>query len=167
MTDNLNLFTTFSNGPIAGAISSNADLYFTLFSTAAEKGLRISVTWMPSHLTPEEDRPDHVTALDLKGNEFADLHAGVIAKKVCLPLNVVAKVIYYYNLVKRIQKRLVTILTHLPNRVKHKVVPKPRHTRPSLETMIAQSNHVVHTLGSRVKCARCHCSYNMHDTTTV
>ncbi len=84
VTDNLNLFNTFNKGPSAGMISSNADLYHTLFATTIDKAMQVTVTWMPSHLTPSEDRPAYVTDIDLKGNACADSKAGQMAKEVCV-----------------------------------------------------------------------------------
>ncbi len=120
---------------------------------------------MPSHLTPEEERPSSVSELDLKGNSWADTKAGDIAREVALPLNVSALVIYYYHLIERVQKRLTTIITLLPGRPKHKRAHVPKMVKPSLDTLIAQSNHVAYIQGSRVKCARCLNSFNKHDTT--
>ncbi len=99
VTDNLNLYETFNKGPQASAVSANADLYFKLLHIAIETLINITVRWMPSHLTPTADIPAYVTPHDLKGNAFADKHAGLMAKEVCVPLNVSAPILYYYNLI--------------------------------------------------------------------
>ncbi len=163
ITDNLGLHNTFNKGPKAGLVSSNADLYNILYKHAVEKAIQIKVSWMPSHLTPAEDRPQHVSELDLKGNAQADHQAGLMTKEVCLPLGVSAPVIYYYSLIKRIQRRLTTIVTHLPHRVRHKTAPMERRVKPSIESLIAVSDHIAFEQGARVKCARCLNSFHELD----
>ncbi len=86
-----------------------------------------------------------------------------MAKEVCVPLNVAAPVLYYYNLVKRIHKRLTTIITYLPTRARHNKVPRDKVTRPSQESMIAQSGHIAYIQGCRVRCARCYSTFHKKD----
>ena len=110
VTDNQGLYTTFNKGPQAGSVSSNADLYNTMFDVIYDKALRVKVTWMPSHLTDKDERPAFVSSVDLKGNSYADEECMLAATSARLPLNVTAPIIYYYTLVRRIQKRLATIV---------------------------------------------------------
>ncbi len=56
-----------------------------------------------------------MSEIDIKGNRQADILAGIAAKRVCVPLNVSAPVLYYTSLVKRIQNRLATIVINLPH----------------------------------------------------
>ena len=77
---------------------------------------------MPSHLD-EEGKPTKeipngvvVSETDIKGNKQADILAGIAAKRVCVPLNASAPILYYKSLVKRIQNRLAAILINLPYR---------------------------------------------------
>ena len=163
VTDNLNLNNTFNKGPRAGELSSNADLYRSIFLTIYNKALRVSVTWMPSHLSPEDERPAYVTSTDLKGNAYADDEAKLAAKSACVPLNVSAPVLYYFLLVRRIQKRLATIVGYFPERSKHKKVSRPTVSKPSLDSLMALSQHEAFIDGTRLKCARCLHSYHKDD----
>ncbi len=81
-----------------------------------------------------------------------------------MPLNVCAPVINSYNLATRIQKRLTTIVTYFPERARHKATPQPRPLKPSLESVIAESDHLAFSQGSRVKCARCLHSFHKGDS---
>ena len=101
VTDNLNLSNTFAKGPCAGQLSSNADLYWDIFKTIYDKALKVTVSWMPSHLTKSDEVPSFVTEADLKGNAYADEEAGLAAKSACLPLNVTAPIIYHHLLINR------------------------------------------------------------------
>ncbi len=120
---------------------------------------------MPSHLldNPTKGVYTGVSHLDILGNDRADHLADSAATKACVSLDVSAPVLYYINLVKRIQKRLVAILISLPNR------PKPKQERthvappPSVAELSASTTHVLFEHEGRSKCARCLCSYRNND----
>ena len=122
---------------------------------------------MPSHLTPEDERPESVSILDLKGNEQADKYAGKMADDVTVPLHVSAPITYHYNLIKWIQKRLTTIVTYLPNRKYKRPPPSATTPKPSLEFEKAKSQHVLFRDGSRIKCSRCLNSFSAVDNQVV
>ncbi len=130
VTDNKGVYTTYNKGPCAGALSSNADLYRTLFNTMYDKALKVAVTWMPSHLSPQDDRPAHVTELDVIGNKLADQYAGEMADWVQVPISISHPIIHHYNLIRWIQKRLTTIVSYFPDRAKHKKPPKLNTLNP-------------------------------------
>ena len=69
-----------------------------------EMGIKVTVRWMPSHLTAKDERPPDVSDEDIMGNEYADNEARKAANRNAVPLNVAAPVLYDSNLVKRIQK---------------------------------------------------------------
>ena len=111
---------------------------------------------MPSHLKPEDPRPSGVSELDVIGNAFADDQAGAAAKRVAVPLNVSTPCIYYYALVRRIQRRLVEILVNMPHRnTGPKKQPLQPVRPPSLDSLMAQSRHVAFVSGTRIMCAVC------------
>ncbi len=140
--------------------SINADLYKILFKTAIDKAIQVRVRWMPSHLACADSRPSDVSELDILGNSAADQEAGLMAKYVTVPLNVSAPILYYYNLVKRIQRRLVAIIMSLPDRVKYKRIAKPKESGEPLDSLVSQSSHVVYLQFGRYQCARCLNSFN-------
>ena len=87
-----------------------------------------------------------------------------MAVHVSVPLNVSAPIIYYYyNLVKRIQRRLVAIIMSLPDRVKYKRIAKPKESGEPLDSLVSQSSHVVYLQFGRYQCARCLNSFNAKD----
>ncbi len=76
---------------------------------------------MPSHLEDPESkkqRPDWVTELDILGNGVADSLADNAANMGELDLSKTRPVVYYTNLVKRVQARFATIICNLPQRNK-------------------------------------------------
>ena len=80
--------------------------------------LIVTLRWMPSHLKEDADLPIGISILDVQGNAHADHHAGIAARTHRIDLNVAATHIYYYHLVKKIQRRLVDIVMNLPHRSK-------------------------------------------------
>ena len=71
--------------------------------------------------------PADVTACDIKCNQGADDICGKAAKSAALPMHTTTPIIYYKNLIGRIQRRLVSIICALPNRNKHAVTLKKAH----------------------------------------
>ena len=105
---------------------------------------------------------------DVKGNQWADDLCGKAAQSATLPLHISTPIIYYKNLIVRIQKRLVAILCALPNRSKHNIVtPKAPIPHDTINTLIAKSEHLLYEDdgGKRVHCTRCNISLSMHNPT--
>ncbi len=160
VTDNFNVYNLFNQGPVACGQSTNCDLWQLIFQVAYDKAIILTVRWMPSHLkeNPTKGVYSCLSNLDIEGNAFADEQAGLAAVSACVPLNVSAPILYYVNLVKRIQLRLATILLNLPDRPKHiraaasPVVP--------LSTLIASSSHLAFEEEKQIRCARCHVSFS-------
>ena len=156
VTDHEPLKNVFDKGRDAAAESINHDLLVTVFDLVQEKGLTVSIRWIPSHLE-EETLPPDISRIDFLGNQCADKYAKKAARAVSLPLHVTAPVLYRYSLLKRIQKRLAIILCNLPNRPRQ---PKPPITpRIDVDSVMGQSQHVAYESGSRVWCARCRSSF--------
>ena len=89
------------------------------------KQLSLNVRWIPSHISEKLVKnsdfvvPAFVSKLDILANDWADEHAAKAAHSAEVPLNVSTPYLYHYHLIRRIQKRLVTILCTLPDRLKH------------------------------------------------
>ena len=100
--------------------------------------------------------PD-VTRIDILANDCADKEAGLAADAHEVSKNYATSVIYYYHLVRRIQKRLVCIANHLPRRIKENVekVTKTPPDQKSLSDLFALSSHMPFFQGDRIKCVRC------------
>lgn len=163
VTDNKGVNDKFNAGPKAASFSSNCDMFHELFQTVYEKAIRLQVRWMPSHLKPEDPRPDGVSLRDLKGNDAADHYAGEAASKVQVSLQVATDCKHYYKLTKQIQLRIATIIINLPNRVKYKTVRTPKEVAKTLEDRISQSRHTVVLEGSRYSCKVCLNSFLRND----
>ena len=116
------------------------------------KQLILTVRWIPSHLSeklskdPNDVIPEFVSKLDIKANDWADEHAGKAAHSAEVSLNVSTPCLYHYHHIRRVQKRLVTILCTLPDRPKH--IPKAKIPKEELCTIIAASRHVI--FGQRI-----------------
>ena len=163
VTDNLKNCETFNKGPIAASRSMNADLFKSIFSNIHNKGLKVTVRWVPSHIkekrmkNPDLEIPSFVSEVDVEGNALADALAGDGAKYSQInDMNIPTKYIYYYHLCRKIQRRLVAILCALPSRPKH--IPKVSVPREPIEYLMAQTSHFVFKPDSKaniVKCVRC------------
>ena len=160
VTDNLDVYRMFNKGEQSALKSSNCDLFKLVFSEIRLHHLDVTVRWMPSHLKPGDPRPVGVSELDIVANDLADEQAKAAAKRVEVPLNTSTPVLYYYALVRKIQKRLIDVLISLPHRSKtsrSKQLSQPI-ARPSLDSLIETSQHFAFLSGTRVICAVCKCS---------
>ena len=92
--------------------------------------------------------------------------AGTAARRVCLPLNVTTPIVYYYSLVRRIQKRLVAILLALPTRGKVIKMKVDRPPKADFDELMLNSSHCAFIDPDnlcRIRCARCHSTFNVKD----
>ena len=165
VTDNQKNSQTFNKGEPYARNSINADLFKHIFYNIAKNKLKLTVRWIPSHISeklrknPNYVIPEFVSQLDIKANDWADELAGNAAHSVEVPLNVSAPYLYYFHLTRRIQKRHVAILCSLPNRPKH--IPKVKLPKEDLCIIIAASKHVIFWPKSNpnwITCARCSCT---------
>ena len=105
-----------------------------------------------------------MSADDVLGNYWADQEAGDVVRGFDVPMNVSSGYLYYYHIAKKIQKRVSTIITHLPNRPKH--IPKIRQKSEKLSSLASNSSHFIYAHGVDDKilsCARCNMSYHKDD----
>jgi hypothetical protein len=100
--------------------------------------------------------------VDVHGNDQADLLAGMSADDFKLANAVTKGHIHYVKLVSKIQRRLATILIHLPSRKHDRVVPSTVK-RPEIRTLIESSSHTVIIDGSRIYCSSCCNNFWVHD----
>ena len=88
VTDNQKVSQTYNNGKEAALKSTNCDLYKDIFRLIETNLLKIQVRWMPSHLADEDERPDGVSLMDVRGNRHADVQAGRAAHDHAVPIHV-------------------------------------------------------------------------------
>ena len=140
-TDNLGVHDAFNKGPLFCSRTANCDLFAELFEIIHDKALLFTVRWMPSHLLEEPTKCVFAgcSLMDLRGNDKADKLAVEAARRAQLPPHVCAKVIFNLRLVQRIQLRLTTILTNLPDRPKPK---KAKVEKVRLQELIDRSSHL-------------------------
>jgi hypothetical protein len=139
-------------------------LFKIIFDEIRVKELIFTVRWMPSHLDESDLHwlPPDISALDLKGNDFADKQADVAATAHVINLNASSHILWYANQVMRIQKRLVCIMCSLDARKKHTIEDPAKAILPKLpaiEDLFPFSSHVILHNGNAIMCARCNCSY--------
>ena len=161
------MYKTFRGGPKAGELTSNADLYRRLFQACIDKAIQLDIRWMPAHLQPNSARPSGVSDLDIKGNNHADVQAGVIAREMQVPLDVASDILYYHRLTAKIQRRLATIITSLPPRSKSLKKIKSTPVKDKLEDLMYQSSHMAVRTNNTIRCARCHNSFKCSDSSVV
>ena len=168
VTDNLNVETTFLKGPQLAVNSSNCDLWEECFKLISDKSLNITVRWMPSHLKEgKKKRPLSVSDDDITCNDFADELANKAALRASstIPKPIATNIIYYSNLVTRIQKRLATIIMHLPARGHNKDLQKSQGA-PKLEKiadLVAHSKHAISFKNNRYFCNLCNNNFRTGD----
>ena len=104
----------------------------------------MTIRWMPSHLDLGKKKwPSDVTQLDVDGNNFADTFAGDAARLAEAPLELRTDVVYHYKLVRRIQKRIITIIQNLPPRQRKQNVLSKKELQPKVDDLALNSKHVV------------------------
>ena len=147
---------TFNKGKSQALLSTNCDLFKEIFTLISTRQLVVTVRWMPSHLKEDEERPLGVSLEDVKANALADVQAGLAAKYHAVPLNVSAPYIYYFGLIRKIQRRLVDIIVSLPHRsrIAKPKTPTPFH-KETIEDLMHSSKHIPFFSGTNISCARC------------
>ena len=165
VTDNLNVKRTYNKGPRAAANSSNCDIYKLIFDIIYDKGLRVGVRWMPSHLGLgiDDPRPEGVSHLDVLSNDRADHYAAEAAGNVQLPKSITSPHIHHIKLTKYIQRRLATILISLPARDREKCdKPEPTPRIKLCDLIISTSHKIVHK-DNRLFCSECMSNFSTTD----
>ena len=110
--------------------------------------------------------PADVTEDDILGNSWADKHAEDIARVFQVPMGVSSKYLHYYHMIRKIQKRLVSIVCQLPNRPKHIPVPRETFERETVNNLAMKSDHFIIRRGASsnvYSCAKCNMSYSSLD----
>ena len=167
ITDNLQNCKLFNKGKDACLHVANNDLFKSIFHNIQTKNIDINVRWMPSHLSNKVEDPlfvlpDNVTFCDIKGNQWADDLCGKASKNAKVPMHISTPIIYYKNLILRIQRRLVAVICAMPNRNKHNIVShKSPIPHDSISTLIDNSEHVVFEANGRITCVRCAISLSL------
>ena len=145
VTDNLNVHNTYIKESQSGVNSVNSDLWEEMFNLISNRNLIAATRWMPSHL--EEGvkvRPDSVSDHDIECNEYADKLVEEAAQRASetIPKPIATNIIYYANLVGRIQKRLANIIMQLPAREQNdKVSPSVSVPKIAISEPVAKSKH--------------------------
>ena len=165
VTDNKGVKDMFDKGPKEAAFSSNCDLFRETFQIIFNKALKVTVRWMPSHLDtkPNVVRPSDVTDSDIVGNKFADEYAGLSAEAFQVPLNIAIQCKYYYKLVKRIQKRIIAVISNLPERKNKMTVKTTKELEKTLEERIKESKHSIQRTSNRIYCTVCKNDFKVSD----
>ena len=164
VTDNEALFLAYNKGPEYCTKSTNCDLYKTLFDVIKNNNLSVTIRWMPSHLLekPTKGVFSCMSNLDILGNDHADKLASDAAATAQVDCRVAVKHKQSVALVKYIQLRLATILTHLPSRS----TPKRPKVCPAvpLDEILSSTLHVIKLIKSRYHCSKCLQSFHSKDT---
>ena len=80
-----------------------------------------------------------------------------------VPLQVSTDVVYYYSLVKKVQKRIIAIIQHLPERSKKQTVLTQKELRPKLDDLMNESKHVLVRHDGRIHCKVCLSGFSESD----
>ena len=120
---------------------------------------------MPSHLAkkPHVKRPDDVTETDIIANDLADHYAGLAAEACQVPLNIAIQCKHYYKLVKRIQKRIIAVISSLPERKKYMTIKSDKELEQTLDEKIMESRHSITRSDNRIACTVCHNNFQVKD----
>jgi len=163
VTDNKPLSDTFNKGPMAGRNSANCDLYKELFDTLFQKGVQLSVRWMPSHLDNPNVLPEGVSEFDVFANDQADEYARIAAQQCQVPKPVAANFVNVVELAREVQQRLATILVNFPDRVGSRSERTSHHVRIPLDDLLARTSHKLVKSGNRYACSVCLNNFSIKD----
>ena len=145
---------------------SNCELYYELFQLILSKNLNLTVRWMPSHLKDKDckkTRPDTVSDLDICGNDYADKYAEQCAADAQVPSQVASECIYQFFLVKRIQWRIITVISNLPERKISKTIRTLKEHNLDLDEVLKNSKHELSRVNNRYSCSNCLENFNSND----
>ena len=154
VTDHKPLYKLFLAGKVAARKCANHDLMIPILQMVSVKDIDLTVRWMPSHLSESDPLPTDVSIIDVRANNWADIQAKIGAQRICVDLNTSSPIIFYTSLVKRIQNRLIAIITNLPHRINThtKRIAAPKE---NIEATMQRSTHVCFVQSDRMQCARC------------
>ena len=142
--------------------SANGDLWANIFNLIREKGLTVNIRWAKGHATTQNIDTHRIAAVDAFGNYIAD----AMANRAALLHQVFAEdsfaIKWHQELVTRIQKRAVVLLSLFGLRT----LTKPRATMqpaqrtradaPSTLGRAIVSEHSFTTMGRTLFCWKCH-----------
>ena len=150
----------YYRGKLAAIASVNGDLWKLIFQHLEQYAIQLKLFWVPGHLdTAVPKSKKHVPDIFFAVNHVADRFASIAANAVQLDMNVVAKVLYYTSLVKKIQKRLVRVLVSLVEKAKYdKKFPTLVEPKPTLNHFIQNTSHNLSISDGCYKCLDCHAS---------
>ena len=135
-------------------------IFGATFGFTDVKTVNLSIRWMPSHLQDDEKaRPPEASDLDITCNQKADELAGDAAELLCLPSGIATDFLHYVDLVNKMKKRIVSMISALPCR--NKVIRDKPQTeadkRPNLERLLLSTTHKILIRSNRLHCTACSC----------
>jgi len=165
VTDNFGVFSVYNSGEKSAANSANCNLYFDIFRIVSRKSLKLSVRWMPSHLSPSDDRPSNVSQLDVHGNSHADELArkAAAADGYQLPNAVAVPIMIVVKRLVNIQRRLSTILLYLPERLSYKKTKRNPEPKFDINLLLSNTSHKIIVADARYSCTVCLNSFHIKD----
>ena len=140
--------------------SVNSDMWEALFDIIASKELVVKLTWIKSHwnVGMAEQYPLH--PIDLLGNTIADKLADAAASQYRVLHNDSMDLLFYYELIRKIQARALTILSIvIPSNVvvaRPKSQSIPRVARPTIGAAALGTSHAITTFSNLMVCRACH-----------
>ncbi len=176
--DNQSFVDNFNKGYEYCRTTLNADIYQEIFRLIGSKCIKFIPHWMPSHLLSDPERkrkrskkpkpvPDWVEYWHKVGNDHADGLASEACKSFEVDAGLAQPVIDRVSDLKLIQRRLASVICHLPSRPKVprlKPIPRPSVT---FDDMFHMSSHTFLPINSTfswlsrfgmLSCACCHAS---------
>ena len=109
--------------------------------------LTVTLKWIPAHLDDPAKAatisiPADITPADKAGNKEADTFAKEGAGVARMDDNAAQPVLYYTQLVERIQRRLAAIVQSIPPRTGERFHNPPPPVQPPLVTLFGESQHL-------------------------
>ena len=107
-------YCIYMRGPEHARMATNCDLWGDLFQLLSSKSdLTLQLKWIPSHLDdPSKARNyPNIDPLYVAANTAADLLVEDKVASLQPPSNIAAPVLYHIGLVKKIQARMVAIMS--------------------------------------------------------
>ena len=137
--------------------SANSDLWTHMFELICVKSLNVQLRCVKGHATVENSLRYNVSATDAFGNFAADELANRAANHHAVFYEDVFAVKWHTELVMRIQKRAIVILSLAGVRNAGKQATLMRKERPMTLTAQAMlSQHTFTAFGKKLHCQKCH-----------
>ena len=149
----------YSEGYDSCLRSENADLWQEIHEVINVRCVTLNLVWVKAHCdSPELVSPYPMSYTHILGNELADRLANRAAEAYEVAYQDSIDLLWYYSTIRKIQARLLVIISHIiPERTAVPAAPPrvPRQPSTPVACAVFSSQHCFYMLGPSMHCYNC------------